>query len=69
MATHGHRAEPDLLRRCSRPYIGDMAEIPHHEASEEVAAAELDGEAEAEARLDVEAQAAATLDPEAEDEL
>jgi hypothetical protein len=51
------------------PYIGDMSEIPLGEASEEVAAAKLDAEAEAEAKLDVEAQAETELDPEAEAEL
>ena len=43
-----------------------MTEISRQEESAEVAAAEIDGEAEAEARLDVEAQVAAKLEPEAE---
>lgn len=50
-------------------YIGDMGEIPPDEASEEVAAARVDAEAEAEARHDAEAEAAAELEPEAEGEL
>jgi hypothetical protein len=46
-----------------------MSEIPHGEASADVAAARLDAEAEAEARLDAQAEAAAKLAPEAEAEL
>jgi len=49
-------------------YIGDMSGSPPDEASGEVAAAELDAEAEAEARVDAEAEAAAELEPEAEGE-
>jgi hypothetical protein len=45
-----------------------MSESPPDGASGDVAAVELDAEAEAEARLDVEAEAAAELAPEAEGE-
>jgi hypothetical protein len=46
-----------------------MSEIPFGAASGEVAAGEVDAEAEAEARHDTEAEAEAKLDPEAEGEL
>jgi hypothetical protein len=47
----------------------DMSEVPLGEASEEVAAAKVDAEAEVEAKQDAEAEAEAGLDPEAEGEL
>jgi hypothetical protein len=52
-----------------RAYSDVMSEIPLGEASGEVAAAEVDADAEAEAQVDTEAEAEARLDPEAEGEL
>ena len=63
-------ADQPLSRELTAPArtFGDMSESPPDEASAEVAAGEVDAEAEAEARDDVEAEAAAELDPEAEGE-